>query len=263
MDSIKKKLFQIITYFLHGCNGEKELNHIIITGPPGVGKTTIAKLLGEFYINLDFLKCDKFICAKRSDLIGKYCGHTAIKTQKKIDEAEGGILFIDEVYSLGNIKQEDVFTKECIDTINQNLTEKQGNMLCIIAGYEKEINTCFFSYNPGLKRRFPIKFNIEGYDYKELFLIFKKIVNDNDWLVDKSISLKIFKKNYKEFKFYGGDMQILFQNAKQYYSLRLMNESIVIQPGKKILILTDIQKAMNEMINKKKKHKNSNLYLYT
>ena len=259
MKNVKEKLFQTISYFFHGCNEKEELNHVIITGPPGVGKTTIAKLLGLFYLSLNFLKSTKFIHAKRSDLIGEYCGHTAIKTQKKMDEADGGVLFIDEIYSLGNKEKNDVFTKECIDTINQNLTEKQGNMLCIIAGYEKEIDECFFSYNPGLKRRFPIEFNITGYSAKELFQIFKKMANDKKWFLDKSITLKIFEKNYKEFKYYGGDMQILFQNAKQHYSLRLMKESLLINSGKKVLILADIKEGIKEILKNRKANKISKI----
>ena len=102
MQKIKTQVFQMICYFVHELNNPEELNHIVITGPPGVGKTTLAKLLGNIYKNLGFLKNNVFLKARRSDLIGQYCGHTAVKTQKVIDKAEGGVLFIDEVYSLGN-----------------------------------------------------------------------------------------------------------------------------------------------------------------
>ena len=148
----------MISYFIHGLSGKGELNHCVITGPPGVGKTTLAALLGDIYLRLGFLKNNNFVVARRSELIGKYCGHTAVQTQEKINEAEGGVLFIDEVYSLGNKKKSDSFTKECIDTINQNLTEKGDKFLCIVAGYEKDVEECFFAYNRGLERRFPIRF---------------------------------------------------------------------------------------------------------
>ena len=125
MKKVKENVFQMICYFLHGLNGTGELNHCVITGPPGVGKTTLASLLGDIYLRLGFLKNNNFVVARRSELIGKYCGHTAVQTQNKINEAEGGVLFIDEVYSLGNVRKSDAFTKECIDTI-YNKSEFNG-----------------------------------------------------------------------------------------------------------------------------------------
>ena len=116
-----------------------------------------------------------FKIAKRSDLVGQYVGHTAIKTQKIINSAFGGVLFIDEAYSLGG---DDAFSKECINTINQNLSENGDKFICIIAGYPAEIERCFFSQNEGLKRRFPFKYNIEKYDSKELSQIFENKVKE-------------------------------------------------------------------------------------
>jgi len=253
MKKVKENVFKMICYFIHGLNGSGELNHCVITGPPGVGKTTLASVLGSIYLGLGFLENNNFITAKRSDLIGKYCGHTAVQTQEKIDEAEGGVLFIDEVYSLGNSKKRDVFTKECIDTINQNLTEKGDKFLCIIAGYKEDVDTCFFSYNKGLERRFPIRFNIEGYDHNELFKIFLKFMNDENWKLAKDAFCSSDIKNEKDiFKFYGGDMKTLFQNAKQFYSLRLMNESINNEYNK-ILTKNDIKKALNKFKELRKK----------
>ena len=122
------------------------------------------------------LKNEKFVKARRSDLIAGYLGQTAKATQKIIDSAIGGVLFIDEVYSLGNSEKRDSFAKECIDTINENLTEKKTDFICIIAGYKDEIDSCFFSYNSGLERRFPVRFTIEEYKPEELFLIFIKSI---------------------------------------------------------------------------------------
>jgi len=94
-----------------------------------------------------------------------------------IDAAKGGVLFIDEVYSLGNAEKRDSFSKECIDTINENLTTKKTDFICIIAGYKEDIKDCFFAYNAGLERRFPIRFHIDEYNASELFSIFKKKVD--------------------------------------------------------------------------------------
>ena len=127
-----------------------EMLHTIITGPPGVGKTQFAKILGKIYAKLGILSNGTFHEVKRSDLIGKYLGHTAAKTQEMINKCKGGVMFIDEAYSLGHKEGRDSFSKECLDVINQNLTENR-DFLCIMAGYEKELEKCVFSLNPGLK----------------------------------------------------------------------------------------------------------------
>ena len=254
MKIVKENVFQMICYFLHGLNGSGELNHCVITGPPGVGKTTLASLLGDIYLRLGFLKNNNFVIARRSELIGKYCGHTAVQTQNKIDEAEGGVLFIDEVYSLGNVRKSDSFTKECIDTINQNLTEKGDKFLCIIAGYKKDVEECFFAYNRGLERRFPLRFNIEKYDHKELHEIFMKFVNEENWNLERgAFNPDDLKDNMELFKFYGGDMKTLFQSAKKFYSLRLMKDSIDGKDINRLIKRGDIKNALNIFRDNRKK----------
>ena len=254
MNKVKDNVFQMICYFIHGLSGKGELNHCVITGPPGVGKTTLAALLGDIYLRLGFLRNNNFVIARRSELIGKYCGHTAVQTQEKIDEAEGGVLFIDEVYSLGNKKKSDSFTKECIDTINQNLTEKGDKFLCIVAGYEKDVEECFFAYNRGLERRFPIRFNIDKYDFNELHEIFMKFVKEENWNLERdAFSPADLKDNMDIFKFFGGDMKTLFQNAKKFYSLRLMKECINHNEKNKKISRKDMKKALDTFKENRKK----------
>ena len=254
MKKVKNNVFQMISYFIHGLSGKGELNHCVITGPPGVGKTTLAALLGDIYLRLGFLKNNNFVVARRSELIGKYCGHTAVQTQQKINEAEGGVLFIDEVYSLGNKKKSDSFTKECIDTINQNLTEKGDKFLCIVAGYEKDVEECFFAYNRGLERRFPIRFNIDKYDYSELYQIFMKFLKEEDWNLERdAFSPADLKDNIELFKFFGGDMKTLFQSAKKFYSLRLMKECIDHKVKDKKINRDDMKKALDTFKENRKK----------
>ena len=250
MKKAKDQLFRHLAYFLHGSATGNEIMHIQITGPPGVGKTTLAGMLAEIYLVLGFLENDEIIKAKRSDLIGEYCGQTAVKTQKVIDMAEGGVLLLDEAYSLGNRFKKDVFTKECIDTINRNLTEKKGKFLCIIVGYEKELKECFFSYNPGLERRFPIKFKIENYTGNELIQIWNFIVELNEW---KSEEFPEFvMEQYKDkLKHFGGDLEIIFNKAAEHYSLRLLKESIYSYDDKKKLTRTDISKAFTDFFEDK------------
>ncbi|GAG95558.1 unnamed protein product, partial [marine sediment metagenome] len=180
-------------------------------------KTMLAKIIGELYANMGILKNNSselnFKIATRSDLIGKYLGHTAIKTQEFIDSCEGGVMFIDEVYSLGNPEKRDSFSKECIDTINLNLTEKK-NFICIVAGYPDEIEQCFFSYNPGLKRRFPFGYDINEYDAEDLRKIFVYKIEKSGWKLNEDITenIKIIDKFIEDkkssFANYAGDIDI-------------------------------------------------------
>lgn len=191
-------------------NNNNDMMHTVITGLPGVGKTELGQILGRIYTAMGLLSRGTFHVAKRSDLIAKYLGQTAIKTQEFIDKCEGGVMFIDEAYSLGNAEDRDSFSKECIDTINQNLTEKR-NFLCIIAGYKDDLENCFFAKNKGLARRFSFRYNISGYTHEELGQIFVSKLKNNKWtIVDEPFIKTFFKENAESFPHSGGDIETLF-----------------------------------------------------
>ena len=246
MKNIKQQLVNQILFFLlkmnktsncgvcYDCisllpckNIQDDMLHTIITGPPGVGKTHLGKILGKLYKEMEILSNGEMKIVSRSDLIGEYVGSTALKTQRMIDSCEGGILFIDEAYSLGNNEGRDTFSKECIDTLNRNLSENR-TFLCIIAGYSDAINSCFLNYNEGLTRRFSFRYNIEGYTNEELYIIFCNKVHNNGWKLpyeqfDKDTidynkikdNLKnLFLKNEPIFPNYGGDIETLFFMCK-------------------------------------------------
>ncbi|NBR98478.1 MAG: AAA family ATPase, partial [Betaproteobacteria bacterium] len=113
----------------------------------GTGKTEIAKIIGQIFSKLGILKKGTFRKVTRSDLIAGYLGQTAIKTNDVINDCLGGVLFIDEAYSLGNSEKKDSFSKECIDTLCEALSNHKDNFMVIIAGYENELKECFFNYN--------------------------------------------------------------------------------------------------------------------
>ena len=213
MKNVKEMIIDLIFFRLQNLEDNKdELWHLVIQGTPGSGKTEVAKIIGKLYFSLGITKKDKFTLVKRSDLIGKYLGHTAKMTQQVFDDAKGGILFIDEAYSLGNPEQRDSFSKECIDTINQNLTENKDTVV-FIAGYKDQLNESFFSYNPGLNRRFKMRLTIDKYNAPDLREIFLKKIKENEWNIlnddiEKEIPLIFFEKNVKLFKYNGGDMKI-------------------------------------------------------
>ena len=206
-----------------------DMMHTVIQGPPGCGKTTLAKILAKIYLKLGYTKNKKFIVAKRSDLIAGYLGQTAINTQRMINKAKGGVLFIDEIYSLGPGKHSngDSFSKECIDTINQNLSENR-NFVCIVAGYKEDIKDCFFSRNKGLERRFPWVYNIEKINYEQIEKIFISMIRKNDWgISEKEIPLDFFKNNFKYFPHNGGSVETFFAKVKMVHSKRVFGKSKV------------------------------------
>jgi len=241
MNQVKLDIVEHILYYLQRLeNNNTDLLHTVIEGRPGCGKTELGKILGKIYLAMGILKNNIFKKVSRTDFVAKYLGQTAIKTEELIDSCNGGVMFIDEVYSLGNKLVSDSFSKEAIDTLNLKLTEMKNNFICIVAGYPREIEDCFFSYNPGLKSRFPIKFSIDPYSPKELFKIFSKIVAEAQWQMDETINHTFFKKNYDKFKYSGRDMETLFTKCKRAHSRRLFINPTL---NKKVLNLDDLKYA--------------------
>jgi len=246
MRKVKHDILEHIIFYLQNLDDKNiDMLHTVIEGPPGVGKTELGKILGQIYLGLGILKNKVFKKVSRTDFVAKYLGQTAIKTEELIDSCEGGVMFIDEVYSLGCKEQRDSFSKEAIDTLNMKLSEMKNSFICIVAGYPKEIEECFFSYNKGLHSRFPVKFSIDPYTPRELFKIFQSIVKQNKWEIDNSIKASFFKKNYDNFKFYGRDMELLFTKCKRAHSKRIFNDA---SATKKMIILADINIALKTFI---------------
>jgi SpoVK/Ycf46/Vps4 family AAA+-type ATPase len=332
MKSVKDSIVGQIVFFLNEFDGAKnqDMLHTIIQGPPGVGKTTLGKIIGELYYYLDIIKpvvakpkvapkpqpprrlkiitfeellnmelddymnkrtggnkkdykedkeeeekdtedddcgCDedkvdgwggaegkegegkdgfKFKIVKRADLIGQYLGTTSKKVSDLIKSCEGGVMFIDEAYSLGNEEKRDSFSKEAIDTINQHLSEDKCNFLCIIAGYKDALDKCFFSYNEGLRRRFPFLYTIEKYTAEELCQIFKHMVKEIGWNAE-DVPEKFFKDNYECFENSAGDIETLMLFCK----INSAKRTLFLPEDRKKINLKDIEKSFKEFrINK-------------
>lgn len=143
--------------------------HMVFSGNPGTGKTTVARLLARLFKELGVLQRGQLIEVERADLVGEYIGHTAQKTREQIKKALGGILFIDEAYSLGRGGEKD-FGREAIDTLVRAMEEHRDNLVIILAGYQREMKT-FMQLNPGLKSRFPIQLQFQDFTPDELMAI--------------------------------------------------------------------------------------------
>lgn len=235
MDNVKKSIINQVIFFLLNLEPNKDMLHTIVQGPPGVGKTMLGEILGKIYYNMNIIKHSKknkefkFKVVKRQDLIGQYLGQTAMKTQQVIDECIGGVMFIDEAYSLGNEEKKDIYSKEALDTLNQNLSEKAGEFVCIIAGYPDELDKCFFSVNEGLKRRFTFRYTIDKYNSKELSEILLKKIKDSGWFCDEeSITLETLTKfindKYSDYPNFGGDMETLLFHIKVAHAYRIFGK---------------------------------------
>jgi SpoVK/Ycf46/Vps4 family AAA+-type ATPase len=221
----------------------------IISGPPGTGKTMIAKILSRIYLCLGLTTKSTFRVVKRQDLIGEYLGHTTKKTQAVINECLGGVLFIDEAYSIGSSGgnkpgSADAYAKECIDVLTHALSEHKGELICIVAGYKEDLEKNFFSLNKGLKRRFPFSFSIESYNYKELREIFLcKLRRMKGWFLCPEINSReklnnIFnEKNVPYFKYFGGDIDNFISRVKVSHSKRVFGKDIQLQ---KLITYEDI-----------------------
>ena len=265
MVNIKRDIFDILMYQLQEFDNKKDMLHTIIEGEPGVGKTELTKIIAKVYQSMGYLSNKTIKFVKRSDLIGGYLGQTAIKTQKILDECKGGVLIIDEAYSLGNPSGKDSYSKECIDTLTAYLSETPETIVFII-GYKEALEQCFFSVNKGLERRFSYRFSLDKYDPEHLRLIFFKIIEQNEWFVDKeSIKDDFFEKNKEYFIYNGGDMLTLFTKSKFSHSKRFFREKLD-NSKKKIINMVDVQTGFamllgDEKFADRKKENESNSYL--
>jgi ABC-type oligopeptide transport system ATPase subunit len=253
LESLKKNIVNQIIFFAQGLNNG-EMMHTVLSGEKGVGKTTVGRILTKIYSGLGFLSKGTFKIVKRTDFIGKFLGHTAEKTEKLLKKCIGGVMFIDEAYSLGpGDKDKDSFSKEAIDTLNQFLSENTKDFICIIAGYENSLNNSFFSCNEGLVRRFPWKFNLDTYSSKDLCKIFEYCLNKENWAYIYEGLDKKFEKHKDYFTENGGDCQILFDRCKIVHSKRVFLEEY---SNLKVLNKQDINLAFEEFIKNKKNLKN-------
>ncbi len=263
MNDLKVNIVEQIIYFLQQLNdnNEGEFMHTVISGPPGTGKTEIAKLMGKIFCKIGKLKKGVFNKVTRSDLIAGYLGQTALKTKDVIKDSLGGVLFIDEAYALGNDEKRDSFSKECIDTLCEALSDHKDNLMVIIAGYEKELSDCFFNYNKGLESRFVWRFKTDDYKGEDLYHIFLKKIKDINWCLHETCELdsKWFVEHVEDFPYYGRDIETLLAKVKICHSNRVFCKPI---ENKKKLTMDDIENGFKKFLSHKNKKEKNDLKQY-
>jgi len=244
LTAVKRVLLDMIMHFSQGNHKKNEdYLHMVVCGPPGCGKTSLCRILGKILSGLGILPKDTFTIVKRTDLIAKYLGQTAHRTEELLKKCLGGVMFIDEAYSLAPKNNDrDSFAKEAIDFLNQFLSEHKDDLVCIVAGYEEELNSTFFAMNPGLKSRFPWRFKIEPYNNKELFEIFKGMIKKDNLSYDKdAIDPAFFETNKKYFTHAGRDIETFITKTKYIHTRNTFGK-----PPTRILSKKDIDDALGE-----------------
>ncbi len=162
-----------------GLASSSQALHMIFSGAPGTGKTTVARIMGRLFQTLEVLPKGQMLEVERADLVGEYIGHTAQKTRDVIKRALGGVLFVDEAYSLARGGDKD-FGKEAIDTLVKAMEDERDQFLLILAGYPEEMSG-FLSTNPGLRSRCPIQMYFPDYAPSELMAICRDMLLERQY----------------------------------------------------------------------------------
>lgn len=197
LDNVKSKVKDLIAYQRiqklrenEGLYSQKSTLHLAFTGNPGTGKTTVARIVGRIYKQIGLLSKGHFLEVSRTDLIAGYQGQTALKVKDVIEKARGGVLFIDEAYSITENDHTDSYGRECLTELTKALEDYRNDLVVIVAGYTEPMKL-FFESNPGLKSRFNTFIEFEDYSLSELEFIMEAFCEKNHYILTDEAKLKV------------------------------------------------------------------------
>jgi stage V sporulation protein K len=237
MEEVKKTVREIYAWLYinrlrkqHHLKVEAQSLHMLFKGNPGTGKTTVARLLGDLFSDMGVLSKGHLIEAERADLVGEYIGQTAQKTRELIKKAQGGILFVDEAYSLARGGEKD-FGKEAIDTLVKHMEDKKDEFVLILAGYSNEMDR-FLRMNPGLPSRFPLIISFPNYTEHELSAISDQMLDDREYKLTSEARRKLSNhlkvkvaENEKSFS-NGRYVRNIIEKSIRQQAVRLLREGV-------------------------------------
>ncbi len=231
---------------------ESQALHMVFKGNPGTGKTTVARILGKLFREAGILPKGHLVEVERADLVGEYIGHTAQKTRDQIKKSLGGILFIDEAYSLARGGEKD-FGKEAIDTLVKGMEDHKDNLIIILAGYVEEMNR-FMQTNPGLRSRFPIHINFPDYSTDELLAIADMMLQQRQYSLSSGSreELRMIIEAMPRLHEHNGNARLvrnLIERAMRVQAVRLMDKKEITKEDLMLLSREDMVGARDSVQN--------------
>ena len=259
LEETKEQIKKIINY-IKICKDKNKIPmlHMVFNGNPGTGKTTVARIIGKIFSEEKILSDKKkFVEAQRNDLIGEYVGQTAPKTQRVIDEALGGVLFIDEAYSIASYISDEAgrdYGAECIATLLKGMEDHRDEVCVILAGYTDEMER-MLNVNPGFESRIQFVINFPDYTAEELYMIFKGLCKKEDYKIASNIKKYLVKyfeiakksKNFSNARF----VRSLFEKIKIEQANRVIKE----KENRNLIKLEDVLNVLDKTKIKKVKTK--------